>query len=120
MPEVANAAGSRFGPPQLAVVLLLAGGTACTSKNAASPSEAGTGEAGIDDAIPGDGSGADPRTHAVDVSILVLDVHDATTFATGELVRLHGRAVRGVPDGFPQVVICESADAPGVLLGGGS
>jgi hypothetical protein len=29
-------------------------------------------------------------------------------------------AVRGVPDGFPQVVICESPDALGVVLGGGS
>ncbi len=47
-----------------AFVLLLAGGTACTSKNAASPSEAGTGEAGICDAIPGDGSSADGRPTA--------------------------------------------------------
>jgi hypothetical protein len=29
-------------------------------------------------------------------------------------------ALRGVPDGFPEVAICGSADALGVLLGGGS
>jgi hypothetical protein len=29
-------------------------------------------------------------------------------------------ALRGAPDGFPKVVICESADALRVLLGGGS